>query len=108
MKGCALRLYMHEDQKHDGMLLYEWLIEQAKRRGIHGVSVFRTVAGYGRHGRIHEQHFFELAGSMTVLVEFVVRCEEADAIVQMLEEEHAPLFWARIPLEFGVVGAAAR
>ncbi|MFT3790053.1 MAG: DUF190 domain-containing protein [Rudaea sp.] len=44
------------------MLLYEWLLERARKLGIHGGSAFRAIAGYGRHGRLHEQQFFELAG----------------------------------------------
>ena len=103
MIGCALRLYMHENQKHGGKLLYEWLVEQAKKNDIHGVSVFRSIAGYGRHGRIHEQHFFELAGGLTVLVEFVVSKEEADKVLHIIEQEEAALFWVRIPVEFGII-----
>ncbi len=107
MIGCALRLYMHENQKHGSKLLYEWLLEQARKNDIHGVSVFRSIAGYGRHGRIHEQHFFELAGDLTVLVEFVVSKEEADKVLHIIEQDKAALFWVRIPVEFGIVRSAA-
>ncbi|MHB1592333.1 MAG: DUF190 domain-containing protein [Sulfuricella sp.] len=31
-----------------------------------------AIAGYGRHGILHEYHFFELAGDLPVMVEFVV------------------------------------
>ena len=60
--GTYLRFYTHENRKHHHVLLYEWLLEQAKKCGIHGGSAFRAIAGYGRHGVLHEQHFFELAG----------------------------------------------
>lgn len=62
MKGCLLRFYMQENRKHGHILLYEWLLEQAKKIGIHGGSAFRAIAGFGRDDAIHEQHFFELAG----------------------------------------------
>ncbi len=102
MNGCALRFYMHENQKHRGKLLYEWLLEQAKRDGIHGGSAFRAIAGFGRHGRLHEQTFFELAADLTVLVEFVVTREEADRLIALAEEDQAPLFYSRYQVEFGV------
>jgi PII-like signaling protein len=28
--------------------------------GIHGGSAFKAIAGFGRHGVLHEDHFFEL------------------------------------------------
>lgn len=101
MVGCALRFYMRENQKHQGKLLYEWLLEQAKRHGIHGGSAFRAIAGFGRHGQLHEQAFFEMAANLTVLVEFVVSKDEADALIALAEEDKAPLFWSRAPVEFG-------
>ena len=85
MKGCSLRFYMHENQKHNGALLHEWLLELAKHRGIRGGSVFRAIAGFGRHGVLAEQHFFELAGQLTVVVEFVVSDAQADALVGTLQ-----------------------
>src|SRR3569832_1226466 len=72
MKGIHLRLYTYENRKHGAALLYEWLLERAREMGVHGGSAFRAIAGFGRHGRLHDQHFFELAGDVPVLVEFVL------------------------------------
>lgn len=101
MKGCSLRFYMHENQKHLGKLLYEWLLEQAKRRGIHGGSAFRAIAGFGRHGQLNDESFFELAGNVTVVVEFLVSDAEADQLVRLAREDRATLFWARATIEYG-------
>ena len=60
MNAVALRFYVHQPRKHGKALLFEWLLEQAKQLGIHGGSAFFATAGYGRHGVIHEQRFFEL------------------------------------------------
>ena len=106
MKGCSLRFYMHESQRHRGMLLHEWLLEQAKRHGVHGGSAFRAIAGFGRHGVMSEQHFFELAGQQTVLVEFIVSDREADELLRVVRGDGAHLFHARFAIEFGVVGEA--
>ena len=105
MNGYSLRFYMHENQKHHGKLLYEWLLEAARKHGVHGGSAFKAIAGYGRHGRIHEATFFECAGEQTVLVEFLVSADEADTLTALVREDKAPLFWARFPAEFGVTGA---
>ena len=102
MKGTYLRFYMHENTKHHHILLYEWLLEQAKKSGIHGGSAFRAVAGYGRHGILHEQHFFELAGDLTVMVEFLLSDDEAQSLLDLIEREKVRVFYAKFLAEFGV------
>jgi PII-like signaling protein len=106
MKGWSLRFYMHENRRHHGLPLHEWLLEQAKNRGIHGGSAFRAIAGFGRHGVLQEQHFFELAGTATVLVEFLVSDTECDELVHLVRDTGAPVFHARVAAEFGPVGTA--
>ena len=66
-----------------GRLLWEWLLDEANRLGIRGGSAFKAMAGFGRKHVLHESQFFELAGSLTVEVEFIVSEDEAE---QLLEE----------------------
>jgi uncharacterized protein len=103
MKGTCLRFYMHENRKHHGVLLYEWLLETAKKAGIHGGSAFRAIAGFGSHGVLHEQHFFELAGDLTVEVEFLLTDEQADALLGVLRRERVRVFYAKAPADFGLL-----
>lgn len=102
MKGVHLRFYTYENRKHGNSLLYEWLLEAARELGVHGGSAFRAIAGFGRHGRLHEQHFFELAGDVPVLVEFILGEAECDALLEHLRREHVHLFYARVATEFDV------
>lgn len=103
MQGIHLRFYTYENRKHGSALMYEWLLEFAKARGIHGGSAFRAIAGFGRHGRLHEQHFFELAGDVPVLVEFIAGEAEADALIAALHAQNVHLFYACLPAQFGEI-----
>jgi PII-like signaling protein len=103
MKGCLLTFYMHENRRHHRILLYEWLLERAKKLGIHGGSAFRAIAGFGSHGKIHEQHFFELAGDLTVQVDFLVSDEDAEKLLALFRNENIHVFFARIEAEIGVI-----
>ena len=103
MKGTYLKLYVHEHRKHHGILLYEWLLEQAKKMGIHGGSAFRAIAGFGQHGVLHEDHFFELAGNLPVEIVFMVSDEEAAQLLDLVQREQIRVFYARMPAEYGVV-----
>ena len=103
MKGTLLRFYVHENRKHHHILLYEWLLEQARKMGIHGGSAFRAIAGFGRHGVLHEEHFFELAGDLTVAIDFAVTDQEADAILDLIRREAISIFYVRMPIEYGAI-----
>lgn len=107
MKGTLLRFYVHEHRKQQHIALHDWLLEQAKKMGIRGGSAFRAVAGFGRHGVLHEEHFFELAADMTIEVEFVVSDEQGDALLELLRKEQVSVFYARMPAEFGVIDGDA-
>ena len=103
MKGTCLKFYVHEHRKHHGILLYEWLLERARKMGIHGGSAFRAIAGFGRHGVLHEDHFFELAGNLPVEVAFVVSDDEAARLLELVRQEKIRVFYVLTPAEFDVV-----
>lgn len=106
MQGVYLKFYVQEKRRHHGILAYEWLLEQARRLGIHGGSAFRAIAGYGRHGRLHEEHFIELAGDLPVEVGFALSEDEAQRMLDHLAGEKLQLVYLKLPLEMGVVGEA--
>jgi PII-like signaling protein len=108
MDGSFLRFYVHEDHRHHGRLVWEWLLEQANKLGIGGGSAFKAMAGFGRHHMLHEARFFELAGSLTVEVEFIVTDEEERNLLEFLHREKVRLFYALIPARFGVINPDAR
>lgn len=103
MQGSFLRFYVHEGHRHRGRLVWEWLLEEANRFGVRGGSAFRAMAGFGRHHVLHESHFFELAGTLTVEVEFLVTEEEAAKLLDHLRQHSVRLFYARIPATFGIL-----
>lgn len=103
MEGSFLRFYVHENQRCDGHLAWEWLLMQANKMGIRGGSAFRAMAGFGRHHHLHEDHFFELAGTLTVEVEFIVTKEEAERLLELIRHQKLRVFYAHIPALFGVI-----
>ncbi len=107
MEGYFLRFYLRESQRCHDRLAWEWLLEEANKLGIRGGSAFRAMAGFGRHHHLHEEHFFELAGSLTVEVEFIVNEEESRQLLALLQREKLRIFYAHTPARFGVVDIGA-
>ena len=104
MSTCFLKFYVAESRRHRHTLIYEWLLEEAKAFGLQGGSAFRALAGFGRHGRLHEERFFELSGDLPVEVGFVVSEDEAQRFLAHLGQQGLDLFYIKLPVESGVTG----
>ncbi|HEU5443051.1 MAG TPA: DUF190 domain-containing protein [Steroidobacteraceae bacterium] len=103
MQGSLFRFYVHEGHRHHGRVAWEWLLEEGNKLGIRGGSAFKAMAGFGRHHMLHEARFFELAGTLTVEVQFIVTQEEARKLLDLLHREKLRLFYAYTPACFGVI-----
>jgi PII-like signaling protein len=104
MDGSLIRFYVHENDRVQGQVAWEWLLQQANGLGIRGGSAFRAIAGFGRHHVLHEERFFELAGTISVEVEFIVTDDEARQLLDVVTRAGLRVFYARTPAHFGVIG----
>ena len=101
MNGLYLKFIMQESVRHKGHLVHEWLVNVAIELGLPGCSVFRSIAGYGHHARLHEQAFIELQGTLPIEVVFALSAEDADRLLQRVAIEKLKLFYIRMPVEYG-------
>ena len=52
-EGLLLRIFIGENDKYQRQPLYEWIVRRAREFGLAGATVFRGLAGYGAHSRVH-------------------------------------------------------
>jgi PII-like signaling protein len=107
MQGSLLRFYVHEQDRIDGQPAWQWLLQEANRLQLPGGSAFRAMAGFGRHHVLHANHFFELAGTQTIEVEFIASDSEARALTELVRAKQAAMSFVRMPVEFGRLDADA-
>jgi len=93
MQGTYLVLFMQENRTHHGTLLYEWLLSQARKLGLRGGTAFKAIAGFGRHGHLHADHFIELAGDLPVELTFMATDEEAERLLAFIPGEGLSMFY---------------
>ena len=106
MHTCVyLKFFVIENQRHEGQLLYQWLLRRASTLGLPGGSAFRAMAGFGRHHVLHEAHFYELAGELPMEVVFVASPEEADRLLAEVTAAGLSLFHYMMPARSGTTGA---
>jgi PII-like signaling protein len=70
-EGCLLRVFVGEDDKHDGKPLYEWLVLKAREQGLAGATVLRGVMGFGAHSRLHTFRIERLSLDLPIVIEIV-------------------------------------
>lgn len=107
MQGTCLRFYLGEKQRHHGVLLWEWLLERANVLGLRGGCAFRAIGGFGHHHALHEDRFFELAGSCGVVVEFIAKDADIDRLHALIVQEKVRLFCTRFAVQFTVINPDA-
>jgi PII-like signaling protein len=103
MQGFQVTFFTEQGRRHGRQQIQEWLMALGKSLGIKGITTVVGVEGIGRDGKLHSAHFFELA-EQPVEVTMIVTQPQAAALFEQLEQEHADLFYVKMPVEFGVVG----
>jgi PII-like signaling protein len=84
-EGCLLRIFVGERDKHEGMPLYEWIVERARDANIAGATVLRGMAGYGTHHRIHTAKVLRLSVDLPIVVEIIDTVENIKRFMPVLE-----------------------
>jgi uncharacterized protein len=76
-----LTIYIDETEKLHGKPVYEAVLDILAQRKIAGASVFRGVAGYGSHGKLHTAKILELSTTLPVKIEVVDSAEMINIIL---------------------------
>lgn len=103
MQGYQLTFFTQQDRMHGTLSVAQWLIAEAKKLGVRGATMSAAEAGYGRDGKMHAVHFFELA-EQPVEVTFVVSAEAAKQLFARIEAESLRIFYVQAPVEYGITG----
>jgi uncharacterized protein len=80
-----LRIFIGEDDKHDGRLLYELIVEEARRFGLAGATAYRGILGFGAHSRIHSNKILRLSQGLPMVVEIVDSKEKIEDFLPWLD-----------------------
>jgi len=85
-KGHLLRIFISENDKHDGIPLYEWIVRKAKTENLAGATVIRGLEGFGAHHHIHTSKILRLADDLPIIVEIVDTLEKIDAFIPLIDD----------------------
>ncbi|BBO79870.1 hypothetical protein DSCO28_04360 [Desulfosarcina ovata subsp. sediminis] len=83
--GQLLRIFIGEANKHDRMPLYEWIVRQARSRGMAGATVLRGIQGFGANSLIHTTKILRLSEDLPVVVEIIDSPEKIETFLQAID-----------------------
>lgn len=82
----VVRIYLSEaDQGRKHTLLAEVMEVLHDRHKVHGVTVFRGIAGFGAKGKVHSADLLRLTAHLPLVVEFFDQDAVVEAALRELE-----------------------
>jgi PII-like signaling protein len=86
-EGYLLRIFIGESDRHDGKLLYEWIVLKAREAGLAGATVMRGMMGFGAHSRLHTFKIERLSQDLPVIIEIVDTREKLESFLAVIDKE---------------------
>jgi uncharacterized protein len=84
-EGSLLRIFIGENDRYEGHMLYEWLVLKAKETGLAGATVLRGMMGFGGHSRLHTFKIERLSVDLPIVVEFVDTEERLEQFLTIID-----------------------
>ena len=85
-EGKLLRIFIGENEKHEGLPLYEWIVKKARERGLTGATVLRGIEGFGAHSQLHTAKIVRLSSDLTIVVEIVDTEENIESFLPVVDD----------------------
>jgi hypothetical protein len=85
-EGYLLRIFVGENDRHGVRPLYEWIVVEARARGLAGATVLRGVMGFGANSKlIHTAKIERLSEDLPMVVEIVDTREKLEKFLSDID-----------------------
>ena len=82
--ASRVRIYIGENDRWRGKPLYAAILEELRHRGIAGASVFRGLAGFGAHSKIHTTSIEVLSIDLPIVIEVIDSPEKVSSVLEII------------------------
>ncbi len=86
IKGRLLRIFIDENDKHEGVPLYEWIVARAREKKLVGATVFRALEGFGVHSQIHTAKILRLSSNLPIVIEIIDTRDRIESFLPLVDE----------------------
>jgi len=84
-EGKLLRIFIGENDKYEGMPLFEWIVRKAREEGLAGATVLRGLEGFGAHSRLHTAKILRLSSDLPIIIEIVDTEERIEQFLPLID-----------------------
>ncbi|SMC24736.1 PII-like signaling protein [Andreprevotia lacus DSM 23236] len=103
MHHQLLRFYLRRTERHGSLLLYEWLLQLARRHSASAASALPALAGFAHLGN-PQTHTTDLGSDQAVVVDIAAREEVVTMLLADIEAAGVRLSCLRMPVEIVHIG----
>jgi PII-like signaling protein len=88
LKGKAkmLRIFTGDADRVHGKILYEAIIEEARKEGMAGATAYRGIESFGASQSNQTQKIFALSGDLPIIIDIIYTEENIEKFLPMLNE----------------------
>ena len=83
--AILLRIFIGENDRHEGRPLYEAIVLKAREAGLGGATVLRGPMGFGHSSRLHTAKILRLSEDLPLIIEIVDAEAKIDAFLPVLD-----------------------
>jgi PII-like signaling protein len=84
-EATLLRIFIGEDDKHQGRPLYEAIVLKAREVHLAGATILRGPMGFGHSSRLHTAKILRLSEDLPIIIEIVDGQDKIDAFLPVLD-----------------------
>jgi len=85
-QGHLLRIFIGENDKHEGRPLYEWIVRKARQQGLAGATVLRGLEGFGANSRLHTAKVLRLSTDLPIVIEIVDTIDKIESFMPLIDD----------------------
>jgi PII-like signaling protein len=85
-QALLLRIFIGEDDRHEGRPLYEAIVLKAREMHLAGATVLRGPMGFGPSSRLHTTKILRLSEDLPLVIEMVDSEEKIDDFLPVLDQ----------------------
>ena len=87
IEGTAklVRIFLGESDRWKGQPLYVAIVDEMRKAGLAGATVFKGVLGFGAHSVVHAARIVDLSSDLPIVIEFVDSEEKVAAFLPTLD-----------------------
>jgi uncharacterized protein len=83
--AVLLRIFIGEDDKHEGRPLHEAIVLKAREQHLAGATVLRGPMGFGHSSRLHTTKILRLSEDLPLVIEIVDSDAKIQAFLPLLD-----------------------